>query len=591
MLDDARRRRLLFLLFLLAFSVRVVHLLQVESSLFAGTLVGDENTHLRWGELILAGDYHRLAPFFRGPLYGFFIALPLGIFDGSLTAVRLVQMFLGSATVVITVLLGLELFSPFVALAGGIFLALYPLTVYFEGQLLLTSLFTFLAVAGLFFGARAIKARSGGDAARAGLFMGLAFLTRPTILPFAAIFAVLLGRRSTRGALVFTSVFLPLIFVTPLLNYSFGGGAVLFPTQGGINFHVGNAGSADGVIPAAPKIALKGRDLFELRDRLGSSLWMGDNMYVASRVIPNMGREELLTDRETSSWWYAYTLKEILREPASFAARIVRKSLFLAGAWEPPNNTDPEYVMSTLYPFLGGLNRLLNFFVLFACALPGIGIAWRRYPGTNLLLAYLLMMSIVIVAFFVTARFRMPLVPVMALYLGVAIEWALGRDDPARFRGRTAVIAGTLFAVAIGASQLYRLYGTSYQVKATEAMMHHTMARAYLDRGDAESSLREVTRALEKETNERYAYLHTKSLIESRLLGDLHLAVSSLEESLALAEHPETLRRLAVLHGRMGDRAEAMRYLERFTALRPEDERASRLLQLLRDNTDEGAME
>lgn len=531
-----------------------------------------------------------LAPFFRGPLYGFFIALPLGFFDGSLTAVRIVQMLLGSATVVFTVLLGLELFSPFVALAGGIVLALYPLTVYFEGQLLLTSLFTFLAVAGLFFAARSLKGRN-GSAALAGLCLGLAFLTRPTILPFAALFALVLLRRTPRGAMVFTSVFLPLIFVTPLLNYSFGGGAALFPTQGGINFHVGNAGSADGVIPAAPKIALKGRNLFELRDRLGPSLWMGDNMYVAAQVIPNMEREELLSDGETSSWWYAYTLGEIAREPTAFAARIVRKCLFLAGAWEPPNNTDPDYVMTTLYPFLGGLNRLLNFFVLFVLAVPGIWLARQRYPGKGLLLAYLFMMGLVIVAFFVTARFRMPLIPVMALYLGVTVEWALGRDDPGRFRGPTAAVAAALFAAAIIVSQLYRLYGTSYQVTATEAMMHHTMARAYLQRQDARGSMREVTLALEKETNERYAYLHTKAQIESRLLGEPRQAVASLEESLALAEHPKTLRRLAVLHGRMGERAKAAHYLEHLQTLRPDDEGAVRMLRQPKGAGEEGVPE
>ncbi len=576
------RLRLAFLLLVLALSVRAVHLLQIESSLFADILVGDENTHRHWAELVLSGDFQKFTPFFRGPLYGFFLALPLGLFNGSLTAVRLAQMALGSAAVVFTFLLGLELFSPFVALTAGIFLALYPMTVYFEGQLLLTSLFTFLATAGLYFAARTVKRGGGGNGAATGAFLGLAYLTRPTILPFALVlFPVVLRRRGGGPAIQFAGTFLAMFLVTPAVNFISTGRPTLFPTQGGINFRVGNAGSADGVIPAAPSITLQGRPLWELRERLGPSLWLEDNMYLASRIIPNAGRDELLTDSETSSWWYAYTMREIVRDPGAFFSRMLRKCVFLAGAWEPPNNTDPEYVMTTLYPFLGGLSSVLSFFLLWACCLPGLWLAWERYPGSRFLPLYLLMMSLVILAFFVTSRFRVPLVPVMALYLGVAAEWALGRDDPGRFRRRTARIAGALFLAALVSSQLYRLYGKSYPVRAAEALMHHTMAQAYLQKHDADAALREISLALDEETRERYLYLRTRALIESRLLHEPMKAAASLEESLALVEHPVTLRDLAVLHAAMGRAGKAAAYLERSLALEPGHPGAIGLLEQL----------
>ena len=67
------------------------------------------------------------------------------------------------------------------------------------------------------------------------------------------------------------------------------------------------------------------------------------------------------------------------------------------------------------------------FGVLAPLALLGIGLLWReglhREPGSALLLLFLLSYALSVVLFFVTARYRLPVVPVLLLFAVHGVKW------------------------------------------------------------------------------------------------------------------------------------------------------------------------
>ena len=112
--------RAVLLIILLALAVRFVHMLQLEASPLSVCLMGDEITQQRWAEKVAAGQFEQFIPFFRAPLYGFFLGA-ITLLGGELHAVRFVQMLLGTGSVLLAVLIGFECFSAPVALMAGFF--------------------------------------------------------------------------------------------------------------------------------------------------------------------------------------------------------------------------------------------------------------------------------------------------------------------------------------------------------------------------------------------------------------------------------------------------------------------------------------
>jgi hypothetical protein len=62
------------------------------------------------------------------------------------------------------------------------------------------------------------------------------------------------------------------------------------------------------------------------------------------------------------------------------------------------------------------------FGLLLPLAVVGLGVTWRRAP---VLAASVVLLGLAVVAFFVTGRYRAPLVPLLALFAGAGVRWAI----------------------------------------------------------------------------------------------------------------------------------------------------------------------
>jgi hypothetical protein len=132
----------------------------------------------------------------RTPAYPVFLGALLGVFRGALPAVVAVQVGLSLFTVWLTCVLATRLMGRRAALAGGLLLALDPVSALFSCLLQPETLFTALLLAAIVCWLKALDRGSWRPAAFAGLMLGIAALTRPIglFLPLWLAPAVWLGR-------------------------------------------------------------------------------------------------------------------------------------------------------------------------------------------------------------------------------------------------------------------------------------------------------------------------------------------------------------------------------------------------------------
>lgn len=370
----------------------------------AGRLSIDELYHYNWGALIASGDILANAPYFRAPLYPFFLGFLLAVSGKSLVFVRLIQLLLGGLIVFSTYRLAERFAERRSALFCAALLILYPVMTYFEGELLLDFLFSLFAVMTVHFLIDDRRERP----VIVGLFFGLAALTRPTILVFLPIIIVYyLYRKSNqmrthriRSALIFFTTLVVIISPVTIVNGVYSGQFILISYQGGINFYIGNNPDADGVTSNLPPF--------------GSDWTLEDASYVVSRET---GEERSFASQ--SSFWYKKGLRFIADHPGQFAGLFVRKLAFLFSGIEISNNRPlAEAVFDN--PLLSKLP--IRFSLLVALAILPLFLANRNRQQMYLLYAMIILYAVVISLFFVSSRFRLPMVPFVAILSGWGIS-------------------------------------------------------------------------------------------------------------------------------------------------------------------------
>ena len=182
----------------------------------------------------------------RPPLYPAFLALIYKVFGPeSYNAVRLIQIFLSLASGWLIYSLAKRIFHEerVALLATGLFL-FYPSLLLFNYLLLTEILFIFLFLLSVWF--LLYFKRSFRNLFIAGIFWGLASLTRSVIYPltpFVALFLIFASSSKKRGLLA-AALFLSATILTlspwVIRNYRVFGHFVAVDTMGGLNLYMGN---------------------------------------------------------------------------------------------------------------------------------------------------------------------------------------------------------------------------------------------------------------------------------------------------------------------------------------------------------------
>ncbi len=567
-----------FIVFAVALAFRAAYLLEASHFPDWNMFYMDQEYHLEWARALATGVWHapydalRNAPFFRAPLYPYFLAGLFRLFGVNTTAVRIVQALIGAASCSLIYAVGTRCFGRRAGVAAGLLGALYWVLAYFDGELLLPVLLVFLVLLGFLL---AFRAADGGGpllAGASGLVLGLYSITRPNIIvfmPFAVWWMAMASRSRGRrwaaamAAAVAIGCVIPPAAVT-VRNAVVGGDAAVVASQGGVNFYIGNNPRSNGLEAVVPGTR---------------QTWWGGYEDALKAAESDVGRE--LKPTEVSSYWFGRALEYMRGDPRGWLRLTLRKTLALVGDPEPPNNEPYEAHRSRFVSLRSVPLSFSTLLALFLVALPlsllvsgqgrpplSVGPVAKRNIG--LVALFLLVYSLTIVAFFVTGRYRVPLVPFLTMGAGASL---VGLWDLFRLR-RWKVFAAALVAACAVAAPLRFDY--LHVRSSTTGFAALSDATDMLETGDVQGAVDALERLRasgEVEGPEVYHAL-VRAYIQRSDPADTAAMESAIVDGLGRYPNDPELLWYGMMtqfgHGRLPEAAELAR---RYVTARPDDMR------------------
>jgi tetratricopeptide (TPR) repeat protein len=518
---------------LFAFLVRYLYMLQARSCPLFDVLIMDGRQYFNWATRIVGGDWIGDQTFYQAPLYPYFLAVVRLAIGDDLWSIRLVQIALGALSCGFLYLAGRAFFSRLVGAAAALMLALYPPAIFFDTLIQKAGLGLLWTTLLLWLIARASRAPGFLNFAFVGITLGLLMLTREeTILlaPLLLLWSIIIGARrpcppsAPRRPLLIRAALPALpylagltLILTPvaLRNYLVGGELVLTTSQAGPNFYIGNNPAATGTY--APLRPGRSNTPYERQDAVD---------------LAQLALGRTLTPAEVSRYWFGQSFEFIRTQPAAWLRLMGRKSALLINAYELPDAED-QYFFERYSPLLRALSSIWHFGILIPIAAAGMVLA-ARHPRSGIWILYALTGTLIlgVILFFVFARYRFPLVPIMMLFAAAAI-CGTGLRPPWRCALPLAAIALVTAAAAAVAAN-WPIFQRDDQLAAA----YSNAGAALADQGDHQ-------RALD---------LYAESL---RLNPDL----------------TDTLVNRALILGRIGEMDEAIALLRHAARQRPNDPR------------------
>ena len=542
------------IIFLLALGVRGLYVFQIDDSPLFDHPPVDGLTYVQHAHRLAAGNWLGFGepPFWQPPLYPYLLGVHRLLFEGQFFySLRFFQIVIGSLTCVLTWFIGRRLFStiPIVAALAALAAALYGPLIFFDGEVLPSALATFLDLAGLMLLLRWQRHPSAARFAIAGAVFGLAVLTVTTVLTFvlaAAVFVWLDTRwqYSPAQRIRWTSIFLAaaalVILPVAVRNAVIGGDAVLISSNAGVNFWVGNNQDYDGAVNIRPG-------------------WEWDDLLARPRLEANLRRPSDKSDFfMEESWNY------IRAHPVDYAELLARKAFLLWHGEEIGRNQGIYFwrnystiLATTLWKWI----IAFPFGLVGPLALLGLILAVRN-RGFTLPMAFIAVYALSIVAFFVTARYRIPMIPLLLVYA------AYGGYRLAQSLRRKTWLGVALYAGALVLFVAISNRGVTQMDMAGDPLIHFNIATAHSKEGDFDRARAAYERAVKRDSTYWEAWFNLGSMVAMQ--RDFPRSVTIFERVLeAQPDRVIAWVNLARSRRMLGDQVGALRAYESGLAVDP----------------------
>jgi 4-amino-4-deoxy-L-arabinose transferase-like glycosyltransferase len=376
----------------------------------------DSLYHHDWAKAIISGNFWGDEVFFRGPLYPYFLALLYKISSSSIAFAILCQHIIGSLTCVLIYLLAGEYFSRRVSFTSGLIAAVYWPFIFFEGELLIVTTALFLNSLLLLLLSKSLRNDNSRAWIASGLVLGLAAVARPSILIFIPAIPIAFFLLRSKEALQTGTrwlgrsiivILLCIVVILPVLirNYIVGGAIVPVASSGGVNFYIGNNPQSDGRTAIVP-----GTD----------APWLGGNEEAISIAEEAEGRN--LTPAEASNYYFRQGMRFITSQPAhAFRLFLTKLRMF----WTSEERSNDKFIY--FFWHLSGMGKLPlpGFWIVAPFALLGLVVQWKRRRDLSHLYLFVLLYMLGIAAFFVNARLRLPVVPVLIIFAAYSFHFMI----------------------------------------------------------------------------------------------------------------------------------------------------------------------
>lgn len=614
---SARRTGLLLLgIFLLAALVRGVYVSEIRDLPEFEMPAVDAGYHDYWAWGLASGQWRPpgdrvdpqigRAPYFRPPLYPYFLGSLYALFGRRYLAVRMVQVAISAGSCVLLFLLGGSVLGRRAGLVAALLMAGYWAFVYFATELREVVLLVFLHLAFLL-AMLGLRARpSAGRALLCGALLGLAALGKPNVLlfvPIAVGWAVMVPGNRTRRTRALLGTWLALgtmLVVAPVTirNALCGGDFVLISSNGGINLYIGNNPQSTGYSVDLPAEFPKFRDAFDYGE-------------ISEYVSRAAGRP--LRPSAVSGWFARRAVDYMRAHPAVTFRRVLKKALMFWAGIEVLSERDLTAARGE-----SRILRVLPGNFASTLALAAVGLFWcvaaargtrgaaagsargsERAPDRAALVLIVLFVAVYCVSFlpfFVTARYRVAVIPFLLLFAAYGLV-RLAADLRARsWRGAVPSIVAIVAVYAAdgvnwfgyendGAKAAFdrglafdrhgRLglaaasYAEALARRPGHVEAHNNLGYVWARRGKLAAAARCYSAALALEPRHYRAHDNLGNALLA--LGRVAEAIAHYSESLRInPRHANGHSNLGVALGRCGEPDRALYHFSQALALRPD---------------------
>lgn len=414
---------------LAAFLLRLIYVLQYQASPFFDHPIMDSRNHDLWARSLLGGEPFLAGhPYFRAPLYPWFLAACYRLCGDGYLGPRIAQALVGALGCGLLYLIGRRFWGRVVSASAGFAAAGAWLLIYFDAELLDVPLSLTLDLLCLYLFVLAWQRGEPRFYAAAGLALGLAAISRPSVLLFGAVAAAgaLLGgerRAGLRRALVMMAACLVPILPITLRNAIVGRDFVPIASQGGLNLYIGNHPESDGTTAELPG---------------GMADWRGSYFESIAMAQEALGRP--LRPSQVSGYFTGRAIDFALTHPGDWIRLTLRKVRLFWSAAELADNQPIRFFAHRFAPISRWLP--VDYGLFGPLGWLGLALTLREARRFFPLWGYVLSGAAAAIAFFVNTRFKMPVLPLLLLLATAAVAWGV-RAARAR-RWRALALAGLL---------------------------------------------------------------------------------------------------------------------------------------------------
>lgn len=578
-----------------AVTVRLSFQIQTHDVPTVRHLIGDAAGYYQWAAKIASGEWLGDESFYQAPLYPYVLGLWLRLVGWEIGGIRLLQALWGALGVWCLYCGTARILGWRTGIVAGAMLAVYAPAVFFDGIVQKTSLGCLLVCVLLAVMGWAEHAKRGYAAAVVvGAVAGLLVLTRENAivwLPLVGIWLLMRGGKVTatvssrrhsgkgvlrtlhgrhgdwrlrrasdsstgsgtgrKGLVQIGGYILGLaVVLTPvgIRNKVVGGEWSLSTFQAGPNFYIGNHRGADGRYQ--PLVRGHETPAFERQDATA----------LAER---DLGRK--LSPREVSRYWMGRAMGDIRDNPLRWLVLTARKMLMVWNHYEVSDAESLEVYRDDSVT-LRVLGSGWHFGVL--CPLAAVGVVATRSQWRRLWIYYALIvsMALAVALFYVMARYRFPLVPLL-------IPFAAAGCVELWYQVRVRAFQRLLGPVTVGIVIAAVVNWPVQDEKRLNAMAWMNVGVALAQQGEVEDATHYFRKAVNDHPESAEA---NNNLAQALALGGDY-AGSIPHYQAALAAEPALIGvdyNLAVALERVGRLDEALVHYQRAVELDPSDNAA-----------------
>lgn len=420
-------------IFVLALLVRGLYLLESRDNPTFDTPVVDSLTYDQMARQFNETGQLTYEFFWQPIFYPMFLSFVYWLSDGSILFVKILQVIIGAFTCVLIYFLGKKIFNKTAGGIAAVIAALYMPLVFFEAELLAVGWACFWTVVLLLLFLKAREKPSFWICLLLGLTGVLSIITRPVFLPFYLIGCVwllvsLIFRKIniSRYVIEFSGIVLGFSLIAipvSYLSFKTVGIPTIVPCSGGINFYIGNNKDYKETITIRPGV--KWKQLTEEPVQYGA-----------------------VTYSQKQKYFYDKAKDYLFSQPLSFFKGIAHKGIQFISSREIPRNVDIYLFRPWSNLLKIGVWKIANFGFPFGLLLPIalVGGVFQRHRIPGIVWLFLIFYSAAVIMVFVSARYRMPMVPVLCVLVAGGITYCRNMLRARQFK---ILVLGMIFFIAV----------------------------------------------------------------------------------------------------------------------------------------------